>query len=44
MDDTDMIPDTFLDSGTPTAPPRTDPVASRAPPAGMERAAAEHPG
>ena len=41
---TDNIPSNPPASGSPTATPRTDPAASRAPPVAMERAAAEHPG
>ena len=36
-DITTNIPNMFLDSGAPTAPPRTDPAASRAPPAPLGR-------
>ena len=36
-DITTSIPNMFLDSGAPTAPPRTDPAASRAPPAPLGR-------
>ena len=36
-DTRDNIPNMFLDSGTPAAPPRTDRAASRAPPAPLGR-------
>ena len=44
MDITDNIPSNPPASGPPVATPRTDPAASRALPAAMERAAANHPG
>ena len=44
MDITDNIPDMFLASGAPTAPPRTDPASPRAPLAPPERPPASHAG
>ena len=44
MDIPDNIPSNPTASGPPTATPRTDPAASRAPLDLMEEAAAEHPG
>ena len=44
IDIADNIPSNPPASGPPTATLRTNPAASRAPPAAMERAEAEHPG
>ena len=44
IDITDNIPSNPPASGPPTATRRTDPATSRAPPAAIERAAADHPG